>query len=45
MTTDIENHIRQNHQWQKLPANIKQVRLLKQDHFPGGDGLRKVVSE
>lgn len=24
MTTDIENHIRQNHPWQKLPANVKQ---------------------
>ncbi|KAK7100158.1 protein FAM91A1-like [Littorina saxatilis] len=24
MTTDVENHIRQNHPWQKLPANVKQ---------------------
>ena len=25
MNADIENHIRQNHTWTKLPANLKQV--------------------
>ena len=25
MNADVENHIRQNHTWSKLPANVKQV--------------------
>ena len=25
MNAEVENHIRQNHAWNKLPANVKQV--------------------
>ncbi|XP_060576810.1 protein FAM91A1-like, partial [Ruditapes philippinarum] len=25
MNADVENHIRQNHSWSKLPANVKQI--------------------
>lgn len=28
MNTDVEFHIRQNYPWNKLPANVKQVRCL-----------------
>lgn len=37
MNTDVEFHIRQNYPWNKLPANVKQVRCV---HVPTGQGER-----
>lgn len=37
MNTDVEFHIRQNYPWNKLPANVKQVRGLTGGQTSGGD--------
>lgn len=51
MNTDVEFHIRQNYPWNKLPANVKQVRCVSRSQgergaplCPGGGGEGEPVN-
>lgn len=44
MNTDVEFHIRQNYPWNKLPANVKQVRAVLACPREGESGERVRVT-